>query len=45
MAKIILFDGTDLSGFTKRDGSPAEWEVKDGAMLLCEYAAKSCSAA
>lgn len=37
MAKIILFDGTDLSGFTKRDGSPAEWEVKDGAMTVTHH--------
>jgi len=34
MAKIVLFDGSDLSAFTKRDGSPAEWEVKDGVMTV-----------
>ena len=37
MARIVLFDGTDLSGFTKRDGSPAEWEVKDGIMTVTHH--------
>lgn len=29
---IVLFDGTDLSEWTKSDGSDAEWTVKDGFM-------------
>ena len=31
---IVLFDGTDLSSWEKRDGNPAEWEVKDGVMTV-----------
>lgn len=28
---VVLFDGTDLSGWTKEEGdAPAEWTVKDG---------------
>jgi len=34
MAKIILFDGTNLDGFTKRDGSAAEWKIEDGTMTV-----------
>lgn len=30
---IVLFDGSDLSGWTKKDGSPAGWQVDDGAMI------------
>ncbi|MEM7305015.1 MAG: DUF1080 domain-containing protein [Planctomycetota bacterium] len=30
---VVLFDGTDLSGWTKRDGSPAGWKVEDGVMV------------
>ena len=29
---VVLFDGTDLSGWTKRDGSPAGWKIADGVM-------------
>lgn len=29
---VVLFDGTDLSGWTKGDGSPAEWKVENGYM-------------
>lgn len=30
---IVLFDGTDLSGWvSKRDGSPAKWKVENGYM-------------
>src|SRR5437867_6914692 len=29
---IVLFDGKDLSGWTKQDGKPAEWKVEDGSM-------------
>lgn len=29
---IILFDGKDLSGWTKRNGTPAAWKVGDGYM-------------
>lgn len=32
--KIILFDGTGLEGWTKRDGSPADWIVEDGIMTV-----------
>jgi hypothetical protein len=28
----ILFDGTDLSGWSKMDGGPAEWKVANGYM-------------
>ena len=30
---IVLFNGGDLTGWTKRDGSPAGWKVVDGEML------------
>jgi hypothetical protein len=29
---IVLFDGTDLSGWTSERGGPARWVVKDGFM-------------
>ncbi|MFO7898010.1 MAG: DUF1080 domain-containing protein, partial [Planctomycetota bacterium] len=29
---VVLFDGTDLSGWEKKDGSPAEWKVENGYM-------------
>ncbi|HLJ92728.1 MAG TPA: DUF1080 domain-containing protein [Gemmataceae bacterium] len=29
---IVLFDGKDLSGWTKRNGQPAGWKVEDGYM-------------
>ena len=29
---VILFNGRDVSNWTKRDGSPAEWTVSNGAM-------------
>jgi len=29
---IVLFDGTDLSGWTSRDGGPAKWVARDGYM-------------
>jgi hypothetical protein len=28
----VLFDGKDLSGWVKQDGSPAAWKVEDGYM-------------
>jgi len=34
MARIVLFDGTDLSHFTQQDGSPAQWKVENGAMTV-----------
>ncbi|MBE6598664.1 MAG: DUF1080 domain-containing protein [Ruminococcaceae bacterium] len=35
MAKIILFDGTNLDMWRKTDGSPAEWELNgDGTMTV-----------
>lgn len=35
MAKIILFDGTNLDKWTTTDGSPAEWELNgDGSMTV-----------
>lgn len=37
MSRIVLFDGKDLSGFTRRDGSEALWEVKDGVMTVTRY--------
>ena len=29
---VVLFDGTDLSGWRSSDGKPAQWLVKDGYM-------------
>lgn len=29
---VVLFDGKDLSGWTKRDGKPAQWPIGDGFM-------------
>jgi len=34
MSKIELFNGTDLSAWTKTDGTPAEWSVEDGVMTV-----------
>ena len=34
MAKIVLFDGTDLSHFTNLDGSPAQWKVENGTLTV-----------
>ncbi len=31
---VILFDGTDLSGWTSQDGSAPSWKVEDDAMLV-----------
>ncbi|MEZ4830109.1 MAG: DUF1080 domain-containing protein [Bacteroidia bacterium] len=31
---IVLFDGKDLSNWVSADGSPAKWEVKDGAATV-----------
>ena len=31
---IVLFDGHDLSAFTRLDGKPADWTVTDGAMTV-----------
>ena len=31
---VILFNGQDLTGWTKLDGSPAEWEVIDGTLAV-----------
>ena len=31
---LILFDGNDLSQWTKEDGGPAEWKIVDGAMQV-----------
>jgi hypothetical protein len=31
---VILFDGKDLSHWRNRRGEPAEWEVKDGAIVV-----------
>lgn len=31
---IVLFDGKDLSKWTSIDGTPAKFEVKDGAMVV-----------
>jgi hypothetical protein len=30
---VVLFDGKDLSGWTRMDGKPVPWTVKDGAMV------------
>lgn len=31
---IVLFDGSNLNEFTHENGTPAQWEVKDGAMTV-----------
>ena len=31
---VVLFDGKDLSGWSKRDGSPAAWRVEDGVLTV-----------
>src|SRR5215475_15628101 len=32
---IVLFDGKDLSNWvSEKDGSPAKWNLKDGAMVV-----------
>lgn len=31
---LIIFNGKDLGEWTSLDGSPAKWEVKDGAMTV-----------
>ncbi|MDX2188446.1 MAG: DUF1080 domain-containing protein [Bacteroidota bacterium] len=31
---IVIFNGKDASAFTHLDGSPAKWEVKDGALTV-----------
>ncbi len=31
---IVLFDGSDLSGWVTRNGSPADWPVEDGAFTV-----------
>ena len=33
-AAVVLFDGTDLSNWTKLDGGAPGWEVADGAMTV-----------
>ena len=33
---VILFDGTSLDNFTRRDGSPVVWELKDGYMTVSQ---------
>jgi len=34
--KVILFDGTDLGKWKRRDGKPADWYVKDGILTIKE---------
>ena len=31
---VVLFDGNDLSRWRSRRGEPAEWDVKDGAIVI-----------
>jgi hypothetical protein len=31
---VVLFDGTDLSKWTRSNGEPAGWRVEDGAMVV-----------
>src|SRR5262245_42638554 len=33
---VILFNGKDMSEWTTLDGSPAKWEVKDGAFTVAK---------
>jgi hypothetical protein len=31
---VVLFDGTDQSAFSQRDGSDAGWQIKDGTLEI-----------
>ena len=33
---IVLFDGTNTKEWVHKDGSPAKWELKDGAMTVAK---------
>jgi len=35
---LVLFDGTDLSGWVDKEGNPAKWVLEDGAMTVAEKA-------
>ncbi|HEX8522512.1 MAG TPA: DUF1080 domain-containing protein [Tepidisphaeraceae bacterium] len=32
-AEVVLFDGKDLTKWTMRDGSPANWTIQDGVVI------------
>lgn len=40
---IVLFDGTSLESWMKRDGTPAAWRVADGAMEVVPGAGDICT--
>ena len=40
---IVLFDGTSLEAWTKRDGTPAAWRVADGAMEVVPGTGDICT--
>lgn len=40
---VVLFDGKSLDGWTKMDGSPAAWVVKDGAIEVVPKTGDLCT--
>lgn len=40
---VVLFDGTSLAGWVKRDGGAPEWLVKDGAVQVAPRTGDICS--
>jgi len=42
---VILFNGSDVSNWTKRDGSPAGWKVEDGLLQVVPRTGDVVSAA
>ena len=40
---VILFDGSSLGNWTKMDGSPAAWLVKDGAIQVAPKTGDICT--
>jgi hypothetical protein len=40
---VVLFDGSSLEGWTKMDGSPAEWRVADGAVQVVPKTGDICT--
>ncbi|MHB0938965.1 MAG: 3-keto-disaccharide hydrolase [Armatimonadota bacterium] len=40
---VVLFDGTSLDGWTKMDGSPVEWIIRDGAIEVVPRTGDICT--
>ena len=40
---VVLFDGSSVGNWTKRDGTPAEWPVAEGAMLTAPGQGDLCT--